>query len=156
MFKLKLWLQQKKRNARNKWYELMKPLANYLTERDNKKYQRIKNSITKDEAVAYLAKGIQRELIRFPKDSIYILICDWFNDDHLSGYYKIGCYNTQYLKKGRERIALNKFRWDIEMQELVIEKLRTVKGIKITEEIQNFRWEGIENYKKTYIVSIEK
>lgn len=154
--KLRLFIANFKKNMSKKWYELMKPFANYLDKRDKKKYIKLKESVTEEQAIKWIAKSIIKDVVKYNKSKKYLLIADEVYDDDRS-YDCIGSFFfSSKPNKGKHKIAFHKFNRNVEFQEKVVDILKQTKGIKVEEEIEEFKWNEPENYKKTYIISIDK
>lgn len=154
--KQRLFIRNKKKELINKWYKLVKPLGNYLSQREEKRYQKMKANITEEQAIKWFARIIIDYIIRYPKETFPLVIATWINDEYHCGYYCIGDHSfTRLLRKKKYRTAFYKFNKDINFQEKVIDILKNKKGIIIKEKIEEFNFRKPENYRKTYFIKLE-
>lgn len=145
-----------KKELANNWYNLVRPLGEYLSKKDKAKYQKIKDSITEEQAIKWFAESIVTYIIRYPKDSFDLIIADRIHSDDHWGYYCLTHSSfARLLKKRKHKIAFYKFNKTIEFQEKVVEMVRSQKGL-VVKESNEYGHRRPENYQKTYFIKIEK
>ena len=151
IYKAKLFLKSKLADF---WYWLMKPIAYFFTsEKERKRYEKKQSKITEEQATKWIAEDIVRYLIKHKRSSIDILICDYANDDHFWDDCDLNGVAPYYLKRDKTKMAFYKFKKTIEFQEKVVNELKSFKGVKVIEKVENISsWKQIENYKKTVII----
>ena len=155
--KLKLYFLEKKKELRSRWFKLMKPLANYLSRKDDEKYWKMKERITEDQAIKWTANAIIDNAIRYPNEPFRLMIADWKDDEYHSDSYCMGTYKfRQLLNKRKHRTAFDKFNNGIEFQEKVVRSVKSKKGLTVSEELEVFKHTQPKNYEKTYIISVNK
>lgn len=153
----KLYIQEKKKELIRKWYKAMKPLANYLSKRDDEKYLKMKQRITKDQAIKWTGNAIINDVIHYPKEPFRLMIAERKDDEYHSDSYCMGTYQFRHLlKKDKHRTAFNKFYNGIEFQEEVVRYIKSKSGITVTEIAEEFLHTKPEDYKKTYIIKVEQ
>lgn len=136
------------------WYWLMTPLALYYSkERINKRYEKKRSKITEEQAIKWIAEDIARYLIQNKKSSIDILICEYANDDHFCSECDLTGAAPYFIKRKKTKMAFYKFNRTLEFQEKIINKLKSMKTIKVTQKVEDFSsWKRIDNYKKAITV----
>lgn len=135
------------------WYWLMKPVAYLLTISSDKRYNKRKARITKQQAIKWIAEDIARYVIRHNRE-VEILICKYANVDDFWYGCTLASYNVPYIKRNKTKMAYYKFNRDIEFQEEIINYLKSMKGIVVNENVEEFpKWKNIDNYKKTCVIS---
>lgn len=140
-----------------KWYNAMKPLANYLSVRENQKYQKLKDSITEDKAAELFTKDIVKYLIRYNGQKVSFIVAKYFDEEEFSGYRSFKHPSISMIKSRKARTASHKFEWDIDLQLKVIDNLRNTKGVNVEEEKEEFpMWRRIDDYVATYRFWVEK
>lgn len=155
--RIKLFIQEKKKALRKMYYHLMKPLVNYLSRKDDERYIKTKESITEDQAIKWISNAIINNTIRYPKEPFRLMIAEWKDDEYHSNSYCIGTYKfRQLLNKTKYRTALDKYNSGIEFQEKVVRHLKSKSGITVTEEVEKFVHTKPKDYKKTYIIQVER
>jgi len=155
--KQRMLISKKKRELKAKWYQLVKPIGNYLSKREESKYTKMKDSITEEQAIQWFAESIIDYIIRWPNEPFSLIIATWINDDYHSGYHCIADLSFErLLKKNKHEIAFYKFNKGIDFQEKVVDVIKRKKGIVVKEKVEDFNFGKPENYIKTYFIEVEK
>ncbi|MNV41585.1 hypothetical protein D3C71_1332260 [compost metagenome] len=138
-------------------YWLMKPLAYFYTkEKIDARYYRKEKKISKQKAVKYIAEDIAKHIAtRKNAYTISFIVADIMNGNDFIGYESLSYISSYLLKRKKTRIGYFKLDKSIEVQEAIIDVLKSHKGIKVVEEIEVFTCKEIINYQKTYHVSYE-
>ncbi len=148
LYKLKLIIKEKLLDF---WYWLMKPLAYFYTiEKENARYKKKQDRITEEQAVKYIAEDIAKYIVKYGKRKI--IIAEWFDTDYFTGVISLNYIHWSILKRKKVRMGYYKLNKTIENQEKIIEKLKHIKGILVTEEIEKFKWEKPRGYVRTCYV----
>ena len=143
---LKIKMKKAKKTLINGWYNTMSPLANYLNERDKRKYKEDVEKMTLELAVKYMKKDIIDHMIR-RNTTMYLVVADWMSTEDLPYNTCLGSYN-RIFKNDKARMGYSKYKWTIENQLLIVEALRETKGVTVEEEIEKFTWQKVDNYRK--------
>lgn len=154
------WRVQLVENLEKCWYWLMKPIAFFFTqEKTDARYRKKEGKITKEMAIDTVAKGVAKYMVNHSAHykkpaTMHFIICEYMSEEDFGGYHHLDQLTAwRFFSKPKARMAYRKFRKDTEMQEAIIEKLRSFKGFVVEEEYQEWSYHYIENYKKTVHVT---
>lgn len=137
-----------------KWYRMMKPLATYLSKREERKYQEFKDSITEDKAIKWIAKDIVKYLIRYNGQKVRLIVADYINDDDFSGTHCLVFDRYSLIRSKKARRAYFKFNRNTEFQMKVVQQLKKTKGVTVEEVKEEFKpYMHIKGYVMTYKIS---
>ena len=147
LYKMKL-VAKKKGIQLIRW--TLQPVGYFFTkEKIDARYKKKRDKITEEQAVRWIAEDMARYIIKY-KEEVRILICNYANEDHFWSGCRIDDY---YFKRNKTYTAYYKFNKTIAFQEKVIETLKNMKEFHIVEQVDTFKWERIENYQKTVIIT---
>lgn len=126
----------------------MKPIAYFFTtEKEYTRYKRKQDKISEKQAIRYIAEDIAKYIVKYGKESI--IIAEWFDEDYFSGYISLKYIRWSMLKRKKTKMGYYKLDKTIDIQERIIEELKNIKGILVTEEVEEFKWEKPRGYVKT-------
>jgi len=152
--KLQRKFHQCKKSLIRYWYRLMKPLATFLEAKDDERRQKMKSKITEEKAVRYIAEDIARYIVKRKKGyTVSFIIAEYMDEDDFAGYESLSFLRYNFRMRKKTTMGYYKFNRGIPFQEKIIEELKAIKGIQVEEEIETFKWERVDNYKKTCNVS---
>ncbi|MET3209713.1 UNVERIFIED_CONTAM: thymidylate kinase [Paenibacillus sp. PvR008] len=147
IYQIKVFFERKLESF---WYWLMTPLAYFFTkEKVNKRFERRKSKMTREQMVRWIAEDIARYLIQNKKSDVEFLVCTYANDDH----FWRDCYLTgtapYFLKRSKTKMAFYKFEKTLEVQEKIVDMLKQNKYVNVREFVEDFKWQRVDEYKKT-------
>lgn len=136
-----------------KWYKLMKPLANYLSKRDDRIYKKRKESITSLQAARLIAKDLSNYIAK-RSSALEIIIAEYVNTDDTGGS-KLSDYRWD-MKNKKAVIGFHKFGSKIDFQLMVMYELSQIKGITVTlTDWKPDRWMNIKGFNGLYEIKAE-
>lgn len=153
--KLQVFLRNIKREFRVKWHQILEPLNSYLSKIISNIYERQKDSITEPQAIKWIAEDTVKYIVKYNR-SIHLIVADYIDRDDLPGYECLNRRNWSMIRRKKTIRAYYKFKMTVELQERVLNKLRTTKGVKVERlDVYYKDWQRIDNYQGTYKISIE-
>jgi hypothetical protein len=135
------------------WYWLMKPIA-YLYEKNEARQEKKRDTITKEQALRWIAEDIAKYLVTNNKgEKMTFIIADYFDKELLSDYFSLRHIDRRFLKRKKTQMGYCKFNIDSDDQRDILAALSDIKGIRVNEEIETFKWHEPRNYQGTFYVS---
>lgn len=151
-----------------KWYKMMKPLANYIDYREDKKYKKRREKakqLSDEEAIDLVVKSIIKKVGKYGRLDEEIAICTWSDEGYNSNIFDfieyINWNNANKLLNEWHDIHYDYINTDINyierLTELLEQKLKDIDGIKVECYIEDnvYDWK-YKNYIKTLKISLEE
>ena len=153
--KVKLFLKDLSRKFSKKWYKTMKPLATYLSKREDRRYQEFKDRLTEDRVVKLFAKDIVKYLVRYNGQKIRLIVAEYISREDFSGSRCLAYDNYSLIRSKKAKRAYYATKRTVEFQMKVIEQLKNTKGVTVEEIKEEFEpWYHIKGYVMTYKISV--
>lgn len=154
--KLQVWARKTKKEFSKNLYKMMRPLANYLFKRQDRKYKKATDSITQEQAVKWIAEDLVKYIVKYNR-SMYLIIADYIDDEDLSGYTCLNFLRGSEISRGKTKRAYYKFDRDIDYQIKVLTEIKVISGVMVESVEEDFGWreQSIRNLHGLYKISIE-
>lgn len=157
-----------KNDLTQRWYKLMKPLADYIDKRDNIKYRRTRSKAKKlsdEEVIELVIKRIIKYVKKYGRLDEEIAVCTWSEENYNGNIFEF----IKHINWSKSTRLLQEWCYihrsfkedDIEyitiLTELLEQRLRDIDGIKVEYFIEDntYNWR-YKNYVKTLKVSLEE
>lgn len=141
-------------------YKIISPFSRLLERIITIRDKRVKEKITKEQAAKWFANSIVKYKVRYPKAVFSLVIAEGLNE--YQHYSDIWCISDvtflPLLKKDKHIKAFYKFNEDIDFQEMVVDVLKSKRGVIVTEIKEDFSstLRPSRNYHKAYFINLEE
>ena len=157
-----------KDNLIETWYKMMKPLANYIDCREDKKYKKRREKakqLSDEEAMDLVVKSIIKKVRKYGRLDEEIAICTW-NEESRNGNIFEFINHINWSKSNRllqewcyihRSFKEDDIEYITKLTELLEQKLKDIDGIKVEYYIEDnvYDWK-YKNYIKTLKISLEE